>query len=313
MKFILIVLAILILGGAIHFVRNKANTNTLASGDYAKSIKTADGLTRTYMVHLPTGYDVSKSYPLVLVLHGGGGNAAITERQTGFSTLSDANGFIVAYPEGTTGPVLGLLSSWNAGDCCGSAKNKIDDVSFIRQLVTSLESTYSINSAKVFATGMSNGAMLSNRLACEAADIFAGVAPVSGTIQIPVCSPSRPVPILMIHGTSDGTVPYNGGAGTGTFTKSNTFLSVPQALADWAARNKCSSGPTTTPVTPLVNDGKTVDKLAYAGCSAPTLLYRVNGGSHSWPGGVDVQLQDSNAPTQAINASQTIWDFFASL
>lgn len=276
-----------------------------ASGNYDKSL-TWGGLKRTYMVHLPTGYDISKEYPLLVVLHGGFGTAKSMESSTGLSLVSDANGFIVVYPEGTTG-VTGV-SSWNAGGCCSQAVTKnIDDVGFIRQVVATLKSTYRITNGRIFVTGMSNGAMLTNRLACEAADIFSGAAAVSGTIQVDTCKPAHTIPFLMVHGTNDGSVPYTGGKGTGSGTANSTFLPVEQALADWANRNKCSSSPTTTAISPLVQDGITIDKIVYGSCSASTLMYRINGGVHSWPGGT------SDTSTKAFNASDAIWKFFSSI
>lgn len=276
---------------------------TFLAGDYNKTIATKDGLTRSYIVHIPTGYDPKNAYPLVVVLHGGFGSGANVEAQTGMSTLADANKFIAVYPDGTANAKG--TRTWNAGACCGqSSVNNIDDVGYIKQLVASLETTYHVNTKKVFATGMSNGGMLTNRLACEASDIFVAVAPVAGTPQVSVCNPKHPVPILMVHGTDDDNVPYNGGHGISIVTKNNTFISVPQTLADWSVRNKCAGKEMITSVPPLTNDGITIDKITYSQCLAPTILYRINGGAHAWPG-------STGTSTKSFDASKTIWSFFS--
>lgn len=279
-------------------------TNTLA-------IKTKDGLIRTYTVHLPPSYDKTKSYKLVVALHGGFGSGASMEAQTNLSKVADmrtGEKFIIVYPDG----YKDVARAWNAGGCCGSPVLKnIDDVSFIKELVASLKTKYSIS--RVYATGMSNGGMLANRLACEAFDIFTRVAPVSGTIQVPTCTPTKPVGILMVHGTADTRVPYNGGFGTGKPTAGVTFVSIPKTLSDWAIRNKCSANLSTTVIPPLTNDGITIDKLRYSKCLVPTMLYRVNGGSHSWPGGTatGINILEDKSPTQSLNTSKVILDFFA--
>ena len=274
-------------------------------------LKTKDGLIRTYAVHLPPNYDKTKAYKLVVALHGGFGSGASMENQTNLSKVADmrtGEKFIIVYPDG----YKDVARAWNAGGCCGSPVLKnIDDVSFIKELVASLKTKYSIS--KVYATGMSNGGMLANRLACEASDIFTSIAPVSGTIQVPTCTPIKPIGILMVHGTDDTRVPYNGGFGTGKPTAGVTFVSVPKTLSDWAIRNKCSTNFTTTVVPPLTNDGITIDKLNYTKCAVPTMLYRVNGGSHSWPGGTatSINILEDKSPTRSLNTSKIILDFFA--
>lgn len=292
--------------------QNTSGKSSFSSGSYSKTLKTSDGLARTYLVHVPVGYDPKKEYSLVVALHGGFGSGESMEKQTRMSDLADKNGFIVVYPDGVAN--ANGVRAWNAGNCCGApSKNNIDDVGYMRQLVTSLESTYSVDTKKVFAMGMSNGAMLSNRLACEASDVFAAVAPVSGTPQVAVCNPTRPIPILMVHGTSDAVVPFNGGVGTSFVTKDNSFISVTQALSDWSSRNACLGKEVVTSIPPLTNDGITIDKIAYTNCAAATVLYRINGGTHSWLGGTQARAQESAAPSQSFNASKTIWEFFSSL
>jgi polyhydroxybutyrate depolymerase len=284
----------------------------VAGGDQTYSLTTSDGRLRTYIVHLPTGYKQDKKYPVLIHLHGGGGSAENGENMSGFSGLADTKGFIAVYPNGIAGQ-LGERT-WDAGRCCGYAEShQVDDVSFIREVVSQVKAKYSTDHAKFFVTGMSNGAMLAQRLACEAADVFAGVATVSGTPQISSCHPARPVPIIMIHGTADTSVPYNGGSGQNSNTRNNTFTPVSQVLTDWATRDVCTGSQRINSVPPLVHDGITIDKITYARCAAPVVLYRLNGGTHSWPGGKAGQRQEAATPTQAFNASETVWSFFSTL
>ncbi|MDO8742568.1 MAG: PHB depolymerase family esterase [bacterium] len=291
--------------------QNNGGKPSYPSGSYSRILKTADGLTRSYLIHIPAGYDSKKEYSLVIALHGGFGSGESMEKQTRMSALADKDGFIVVYPDGVANS--NGVRAWNAGNCCGvPAKNNVDDVGYIRQLMASLESTYGVDVKRVFAMGMSNGAMLANRLACEASDIFTAVSPVSGTPQVAVCNPKRPVPILMVHGTSDAVVPFNGGTGTSFVTKDNSFISVTQALSDWSVRNKCLGKEVVTSIPPLTNDGITIDKIMYSDCAAETVLYRINGGTHSWPGGTQARAQESVAPSQSFDASKTIWTFFNS-
>jgi polyhydroxybutyrate depolymerase len=282
----------------------------VASGNYTFSFVTPDSLTRSYAVHIPTNYDPLKSYPVLYVSHGAGGTPTSTQISTSFSRYADQRGFIVVYGQGTawsTPPV----SVWNAGTCCGQvtdARNNIDDVGYVRTLIGQVKTKYNVNSARVYASGMSNGSMLTHRLACEASDIFAGAAGVSGTISKSPCVPAKKIPVLMMHGTVDDSVPYYGGRGNGNTYA--TFISVEQELADWGGRNGCTGAITTTVIPPLdTTDGHTIDKLTFPSCVQSAVLYRINGGTHEWPGGNPFGDPD-NIPSKAINASETILSFF---
>ena len=284
----------------------------VASGNYTFSFVTPDKLTRTYVVHIPKNYDPAKAYPVLFGFHGGFGHADQFEQSSQFSPLADQRGFIVVYGQGTE---WGLLKApvWNGGACCGQAvdaQKNVDDVGYVRTIVTQIKAKYHIDSKRIYTTGMSNGAIFSNRLACEAADIFAGAAPVSGTMQITTCTPSKQMPILMIQGTADTNVPYEGGPGSGL--SGATFIPVVQAFADWAKRNACTGPITTTVIPPLeTTDGHTIDKLEYGNCAQPTVLYRINGGIHEWPSGdLNANRATKQEPSKALNASKTIADFF---
>ncbi len=187
------------------------------SGDEVHTLD-FDGLKRSYALHMPAKSPAGE-LPLVVVLHGGGGSGAGAARMTGFDALADEAGFMVVYPDGTDRPLLhamgkpGLLT-WNAGSCCGYAQYKnMDDVGFIRAVVADVQKQHAVDAKRIYATGMSNGGMLSYRLACEASDLFAAIGPVAGIIEIPDCKPVHPVAVIDFQGTDDENVPLNGGIG----------------------------------------------------------------------------------------------------
>jgi polyhydroxybutyrate depolymerase len=243
------------------------------------------GNARDYYVHIPPQYDCAEPMAVVFNFHGFLSNAMGQMTLTGMSTEADAQGFIVVYPDG-------YQESWNAGACCGLAEtDNVDDVGFTRTVLAQVEQAYNVDPRRVFTTGFSNGGFFSHRLGCEAADVFAAIAPVSGVMGIPTCSPVRTVPIIDFHGTADVFVPYNGGGFL-------NFESVAQTMSGWAQRDGCSLSETI-----LVQTGDT-SCATYDGCpSGITVeLCTVDGGTHDWPGG----------PTEAtsIPATGAIWSFF---
>ena len=161
---------------------------------------------RTYIVHIPKGYDPKKPAPVVLALHGAAMNGSMMVWFTGLNKKSDKAGFIVVYPSGTgTGPFL----TWNAGGFKGKmAEGKADDVAFIGKLLDDLGTVVKVDEKRVYACGMSNGGMMCYRLAAELSDRIAAIAPVAGTIAIDESKPKRPVPVIHFHGTKDTFVPF---------------------------------------------------------------------------------------------------------
>ncbi len=267
------------------------------SGDFEGEIE-MDGVIRTYHVHVPSGYDPNgHAVPLVLNFHGLASNAVQQAYFSDMSRLADQAGFIIAYPQG-----LGVPARWDMRPASQEPPN--DDLAFIRALVSHLQAEFHIDPARIYATGMSNGGGFSNRLACEAADIFAAVAPVAGAYGYhDACDPERPMPVLAFHGTKDPIVPYNGmtlQAEMGWI--STTLPPVPDWAAGWAARNACASDPE------KVAEGRGVTAARWSGCAedAEVILYTIEGIGHVWPGSEVLLL----GPTGPVDATELIWAFF---
>jgi polyhydroxybutyrate depolymerase len=278
--------------------------SSLTAGEITRKL-THDGLERSYILYVPTSANLDQPVPLVFVLHGGTGNAESAIRMSGFNEVADQNGFLVAYPNGTSRVSSDILLTWNGGDCCGYAQQKnVDDVGFVRAIVSDVQSLANIDPKRIYASGMSNGGILSQRLACEAADIFAAVAPVAGTLNFSPCSPSQPISVIEFHGTTDQHIPYDGGLGPKSLVNVD-FASVKDSVGFWTSFDKCSSQPQTD----LTGD---IKHETWTGCTASTSveLYAVINGGHAWPGGAAGRT-DADQPTQTISASQLIWKFFA--
>jgi len=280
-------------------------------GDYYFGI-THQGFARKYHVHVPPSYNVIHPPAVVFALHGGGGDMEYMAKDEYYGLISkaDKEGFVVVFPNGYSRLSAGKFATWNAGACCGDARDKnVDDVGFIRAIVTHLTREMKIDSGRIFAIGMSNGGMMSYRLACEASDIFKAVASVAGTDNFSACSPSRPVSILHIHAKDDTHVLFNGGAGEGAFrdeSKVTDFVSVPNTIQGWVNRDQCSAQPQRV----LNVSGAYCD--VYNSCAAGTAvkLCVTETGGHSWPGGYKPRGGD---PSQAISANDQIWSFFKNL
>lgn len=291
-----------------------ADAPVVRAGDYVFSIP-HDGLQRFYKLHVPPSYSPSRSAALLVALHGGGGDMSYMAKDEyyGLISKSDKEGFVVAFPNGYSRLSSGRLATWNAGSCCAAARDQnIDDVGFIRAAVGKIVAGMNIDRNRIFATGMSNGAMMSYRLACEAADIFKAVAPVAGTEGVSQCSPARPVSILHIHARNDDHVLFDGGAGESAFkdrTKVADFVSVPETISRWVARDQCKGSPSRV----LNVKGAYCDLYESCAGGAKIQLCVTEDGGHSWPGGTKPAGRAKRPPSNAISADDIMWDFFMSL
>ncbi len=269
-----------------------------------------DGLTRRYLVHVPLSYQPDKPAALVVALHGGGGNMDFQadDHKYGLIGKSEQAGFVVVFPNGYSKFPSGNLATWNAGNCCAAARDaQVDDTGFIRAMVTQLEAKLNLDRQRIFATGMSNGAMMSYRLACEMADVFTAIATVAGTDNTRQCQPVRPVSVLHIHAKNDPRVPFDGGVGSNSVRKEavTDYQSVADTVAKWTKLDSCASKPQRT----LDKPGATCD--VYAPClgGVQVQLCVTETGGHSWPGGQKSRADEP--PSQAISAVDVMWDFFS--
>jgi polyhydroxybutyrate depolymerase len=274
-------------------------TGTLKPGDTTRALVFA-GIERTYVLHIPAGYDAARPTPLVLAFHGIGLNAEEMIRISGLSKQADTAGFIVVYPNGT-----GESKSWNGGHCCGeAAKNNVDDVGFVRALIEQLAGSVKLDAGRIYATGFSNGAIMVYRLGCELSDRIAAIGPVAAT-QIfddeNACRPARNVPVIHFHGTADRLNPYDGGTTAAGFK----YVSVKDAIGFWVERNACRA--------PLQRkESGTIQHDVYTPCAGKSVieLYSIIGGEHAWPGGEAVDPRIGK-PTMEISATPLMWEFFA--
>lgn len=266
---------------------------------------TFDDMERSYILHVPASYTGDNAVPLVLDFHGGGGNANSEMSHSGFRELADNEGFIVAFPNGT-GRLEDKVLTWNGGTCCGYAvTNNIDDVGFVRALIAEIEASYKIDAKRVYATGLSNGGIMSYRLACEASDLIAAIGPVAGTQNFPSCQPAENVSVIHFHGTEDQHLPYNGGIGPESLA-GVPFVSVNDSVNFWLNFNQCPAAPQTDSFDDIQHD-------TYTNCINGTevQLYTIIGGKHAWPGSDGPSWPGGDQPTQSISATKLIWEFFA--
>lgn len=270
---------------------------------------TVGGVARTYVLHVPAGIGVSDAVPLVVVFHGGGGNARNAAHMSGMSAEADKEKFIVAYPNGS-GPIAGTLLTWNTWQCCGYAlDHKVDDVAFVRAMVEAIARDRPIDRKRIYATGMSNGAMMTYRVGCEMADVFAAIAPVAGALDTDACKPSGAVSLIAFHGKADQHVRFDGGTPIKNVDFRHTRVDKPvsYAIDFWKRQDRCDEAPK--------RDTKgNVHHDAYA-CpltSTAVELYAIDGQGHAWPGGeMGIRAGNVDVPSSEISATDVMWDFFA--
>lgn len=265
--------------------------DAVASGQYDAIMVEHDGMMRTYNLYVPAGVDGTSPIPLVLNMHGYLDNPVHQQEWSAMEDTADAHGFAMAFP-------TGLNNSWNAGACCGqSASGGVDDVGFLLAVIADVKTRACIDPKRVYATGMSNGGFMSHRLACEAADSIAAIAPVAGVLGIPAeeCNPSRPVPVMHFHGTSDFIVPYGGGIG---------FRSVAETIEIWMGKDGCTDEPAEV----FAEADVTCTAASRCDGDGYVELCTIEGGGHCWFGNPSCPVGTS---TTTIDAGERMAEFFA--
>lgn len=270
------------------------------------------GVWRTYVLHVPPTLPASTPVPLLLMLHGGGGTGRQMERLAGFSQLADRAGSIAVYPDG-------VGRSWNDGrgdPHITAQRERIDDVAFIAALIGALSQRYRIDSRRVYVTGISNGGFMAQLLAARLSSRVVAIAPVAAGMGPSVAAslhPEQPVSVLVMNGTADPLVPYGGGP---VARDRGATIPTSEIVSKWAAVNRCAGNPTTVSL-PDGNsaDGSRVKVTTYSACAQRTevVLYTIEGGGHTWPGGAQYLPARLIGPVNRdIDATEVIWRFFAS-
>lgn len=272
---------------------------SLQSQDLLPGTITYEGIERNYLLYVPEIYISSSAVvPLVFNFHGYTSNAIAQATYGNFRQIADRENFLIVHPQGTMGD--DGQTFWNAQWVLDGP----DDIGFTAALIDSLSVTYNIDQQRIYSTGMSNGGFMSYTLACELSDRIAAIASVTGTMtrdQIQrTCDPENVVPIMEIHGTNDGTVPYEG----------NQWMApIEDVMGFWRDRYSCSDAELIQVDNSNMTDGSTVEHQVNSDCvkMSSIELFKVIGGGHTWPG-TSFNFGSTNYD---IDASEEIWRFFS--
>ena len=269
------------------FVSNRSNGSLVSSGE-----------ARDYLLYVPRSYDPGKPTPLVISLHGGAMWGAAQKETSQWNTVADRHGLIVVYPSGARGSGP---RAWRVTSERGRSK----DVTFISELIETVEAAYNIDPARIYANGLSNGGGMAFVLSCTLSDRIAAVGTVAAAHMLPWswCTDQRAVPMISFHGTADRQVPYRGGT---TWVYDGVFPDVPAWTESWARRNRCSLDPIDSEV------ATEVTRRVYTSCAddAEVVLYTIRGAGHTWPSGKPLPEWWVGSTSRAVDASSQMWDFF---
>lgn len=291
----------------------------LVPGDY-EFLLTHEKLARSYLLHVPPQAAGGRALPLVVSFHGGGSNAEVMRSYTRMNPAADRDGYIVVYPNGSSG-YNGNWLTWNAGNCCGPAQAlNVDDVGFTLQVLDDVAARVTVDKSRIYATGLSNGAMMAYRFAAEAANRVAAVAGVAGSMSLSKFAPSRPVAMLHIHSTNDHIARFDGGFGLPAAIADTRMFhtSVEDMLRKWLDHDGCPLKPAA--VETVAGRAGTLDEThsairrVHRPCREGTevVLIQLSGAGHVWPGGVrDYVPHLLGTGTAVIDANAEIWKFFS--
>jgi polyhydroxybutyrate depolymerase len=281
------------LAGVVAFL-HLMNPVVMGASNQASGTIVSSGRTREYLLHVPKGYDPARSTPLVVSLHGAALWPSVQRDISRWSDLADREGFIVVYPSGTPLkplplPLLPSLPVWLQRP--ESGRNA--EIRFISELIDALQNAYNVDPARIYVNGFSNGGGMAFVLSCTLSHRIAAVGTVAAAQELPWswCADSRAVPMITFHGTSDRFVPYD---------------VAPGSAAHWAQRNRCGPRPGEDHI------AADVTRLRYEGCAqgASVMLYTIQGGGHSWPGGKPMPAWFVGATTPNVDATREMWAFF---
>jgi len=258
----------------------------------------SSGRPRSYLLYVPPSYDRAKPTPLVISMHGAAGWPAQQMNLSRWNWLAESQGFIVVYPSGSDVPKI-----WHVDRGAGL----VQDVTFISALIDTLEAAYNIDRTRIYANGMSIGGGMAFVLSCTLADRIAAVGMVSAAQSLAAswCTDPRPVPMIAFHGTADRLAPYHGGRSP-VFPDPFVLPSIPTWTAHWARRNRCGPNPVASVV------AADVTRLEYQSCAddAAVVLYTVQGGGHTWPGGKPMPESLVGLTSNGVDATSQMWAFF---
>jgi polyhydroxybutyrate depolymerase len=292
------------------FTRNGRFT----SMNYSSHTLTVDGITRTYLLIEPLT-ETAQPLPLILALHGGGGTArSMCLMPGGLAAPALREGYLLVCPQG-------VERHWNDGRAIQTWRSHaedIDDVGFLIALVDHLLQLYDIDDERIFATGISNGGQMSYRLACEQSSRVVGIAPVVASMAVSLeCQPGNPVSILVINGTEDPLIPFDGGEITALRRGLGSVKATREVLEFWARSNQCGQEAESIQIPELdPHDGTRVIQHEYSPCLNGSLveLYEIVAGGHTWPG-ANQYLPEFliGRLSQEMQASEVIIEFFNGL
>jgi polyhydroxybutyrate depolymerase len=312
MKYITLIITLFYLSSC-KKIEDTSPINSPDKGSEQKTIKlTIDGTVRNFVVYNPKGYNNAGKMPLIFALHGGSGSPDAMLKLADFRAIADRDKVVIVYP-------AGIETSWNDGRPTNANVLGINDVSFINQLCDYMVANYSVDSKKIYATGISNGGFMSSRLGCELSNRIAAIAVDAATFEqnkiFPNCSPTNSLPAMYIHGTLDLLVPFNGGtvAASGSNGAGGLVVSHAQAVAKWVTLNKCNATPITTDLPDITNDGTTIKERRYTNGTngSEVVSYVITNGGHTWPQGYQYLSEAIIGKTsQDMNACEVIWAFF---
>ena len=273
----------------------------------------SQGIDRTYRLYTPASYDADTAQPLVIVFHGGHGTGSELGNRIGMDEIADREAFLTSFPDAAGD------RHWNDGR--PTTKSGVDDKAFVRAMIDDIKRYRNIDTDRVYVAGISNGGSFVARLACELSDQFAAYAQVASTMSVELassCKPSVPVSIMMINGTDDPLVRWEGGElrKSGKMGKGGKVIGVEQAINFWASHDKCNNPPDRTMLDDRdLTDGTRVKKEQYKKCLAHTevVLLEVEGGGHTWPGSTEIKRikRIVGNTSYDINASEELWKFFS--